>query len=199
MIDIPKKICVFSSSSNAIPQVYINEAVKLGQIIGERGYTLINGGANVGLMEAVTLAASQSGAMTVGIIPERFIKRSLTSENSRHVIRTKDMQERKAKMRELSDAFIALPGGFGTLEEIMEVLTLKQLSYHKKPVVFINVNNFFEFLFKQFEKSFNEKFIKEEYRQIYYIAENAVQAVNYISGCEPFEPGSKWFDVPESR
>ncbi|MDD4143730.1 MAG: TIGR00730 family Rossman fold protein [Prolixibacteraceae bacterium] len=193
------KVCVFSSSSNAIPDIYFNEAVKLGKIIGERGYTLINGGANVGLMETVTVAASQSGARTVGIIPEKFIKKSLTSENSHQVIKAKNMQERKAKMRELSDAFIALPGGFGTLEEIMEVLTLRQLSYHKKPVVFINVNNFFDFLFKQFEKSFHEKFIKEEYRQLYYIAENAEQAIDYISAYEPFEPGSKWFKVPDAR
>ena len=109
------------------------------------------------------------------------------------------MQERKARMRELADAFIALPGGFGTLEEIMEVLTLRQLTYHKKPVVFINVNNFFEFLFKQFEKSFNENFIREEYRKLYYIADNSEQAIDYITSYEPFEPGSKWFNVPETR
>jgi cytokinin riboside 5'-monophosphate phosphoribohydrolase len=196
MINKNIKICVFSSSSNAIAGIYFKEAEKLGQIIGEKGYTLINGGANVGLMEAVTVAASQSGAPTIGIIPERFIKRSLTSENSRQVIRTKDMQERKAKMREMADAFIALPGGFGTLEEIMEVLTLRQLSYHKKPVVFINVNNFFEFLFKQFEKSFSENFIRKEYSELYFIADSAEQAIDYISAYEPFEPGSKWFNLP---
>lgn len=199
MINNYIKICVFSSSSNAIPGIYFKEAVKLGQLIGERGYTLINGGANVGLMETVTVAASQSGAPTIGIIPERFIKKSLTSESSHKVIRTKDMQERKAKMRELADAFIALPGGFGTLEEIMEVLTLKQLSYHKKPVVFINVNNFFEFLFKQFEKSFSDNFIREEYSKLYFIAENSEQAIDYITAYEPFEPGSKWFNVPDVR
>jgi uncharacterized protein (TIGR00730 family) len=108
------------------------------------------------------------------------------------------MQERKSKMREMSDAFIALPGGFGTIEEIMEVLTLRQLSYHNKPVVFINVNNFFEYLFKQFEKSFTEKFTKEEYRRLYFIAENAEQAVDYITNYKPFEPGSKWFNVQEA-
>jgi uncharacterized protein (TIGR00730 family) len=198
MINKNIKICVFSSSSNAIPDIYFKEARKLGQIIGERGYTLINGGANVGLMETVTIAASQSGARTIGIIPERFVKRSLTSESSHHVIKTKDMQERKSKMREMSDAFIALPGGFGTIEEIMEVLTLRQLSYHNKPVVFINVNNFFEYLFKQFEKSFTEKFTKEEYRRLYFIAENAEQAVDYITNYKPFEPGSKWFNVQEA-
>lgn len=192
-----KNICVFSSSSNAIQKVYYDEAVKLGNLIGEKGYTLINGGANVGLMETVTVAAAECGAQTIGVIPERFIKKSLASENSHKTIKAKDMQERKAKMRELSDAFIALPGGFGTLEEILEVITLKQLSYHNKPVVFINVNNFFEYLFKQFEKSFIEKFIKEEYRSVHFVASNSEQAIEYISGYDPPETYSKWFHVPD--
>jgi uncharacterized protein (TIGR00730 family) len=190
-------ICVFSSSSNAINPVYFEEARSLGKLIGENGHTLINGGANVGLMEAVTVAASEAGARTIGILPERLIERSLASNNAHQVITTKDMQERKAKMRELSDAFIALPGGFGTLEEILEVLTLRQLSYHSKPIVFINTNNFFKYLFKQFEVSFSELFAKEVYRKLYYSAQNAEEALNYILEYEPEELDSKWFVVPE--
>lgn len=189
-------ICVFSSSSNAISKIYFNEAQKLGTLIGEQGHTLVNGGANVGLMEAVTVAASQAGAKTIGIIPERFIERSLASINSHEVISTTDMQERKARMREISDAFIALPGGFGTLEEILEVLTLRQLSYHVKPVVFVNTNSFFKHLFKQFEVSFVEKFAKEVYRSLYFSAINAEQAMNYIEVFKPVELDSKWFVVP---
>jgi hypothetical protein len=189
-------ICVFSSSSNAINPVYFKEAGVLGKLIGENGHTLINGGANVGLMEAVTVAASEAGARTIGILPERLIERSLASSNAHQVITTKDMQERKAKMRELSDAFIALPGGFGTLEEILEVLTLRQLSYHSKPIVFINTNNFFKYLFKQFEVSFSELFAKEVYRKLYYSAQNAEEALNYILKYKPEELDSKWFVVP---
>lgn len=189
-------ICVFSSSSNAINPVYFEEARLLGRLIGENGHTLVNGGANVGLMEAVTVAASGAGARTIGILPERLIERSLASDNSHQVITTKDMQERKAKMRDLSDAFIALPGGFGTLEEILEVLTLRQLSYHSKPVVFINTNNFFKYLFKQFEVSFSELFAKEVYRELYYSAKNAEDALQYIADYKPVELDSKWFVVP---
>ncbi|MEE4285541.1 MAG: TIGR00730 family Rossman fold protein [Mariniphaga sp.] len=189
-------ICVFSSSSNAIQKVYFDEAKKLGKLIGEKGHTLVNGGANVGLMEAVTVAASEAGAKTIGIIPERFVQRSLASTNSHEVISTKDMQERKAKMREISDAFIAIPGSFGTLEEIMEVLTLRQLSYHTKPVVFINTNNFYKHLFKQFEQAFTEKFAKEIYRELYFSAENAESALEYIETYQPNELDSKWFVVP---
>jgi uncharacterized protein (TIGR00730 family) len=192
-------ICVFSSSSNAINPVYFEEARLLGKLIGENGHTLVNGGANVGLMEAVTVAASEAGARTIGILPERMIERSLASDNAHQVITTKNMQERKAKMRELSDAFIALPGGFGTLEEILEVLTLRQLSYHSKPIVFINTNNFFKHLFKQFEVSFSELFAKEVYRKLYYSAENAEEAFKYFADYKPVEIDSKWFIVPEKR
>lgn len=109
------------------------------------------------------------------------------------------MQERKAKMRELSDAFIALPGGFGTLEEILEVLTLRQLSYHTKPVVFINTNNFYEYLLKQFEYSFSELFAKEVYRGLYFFARAAGDAMDYIENYKPVELDSKWFVVPDKK
>ncbi len=102
-------------------------------------------------------------------------------------------------MRELSDAFIALPGGFGTLEEVLEVLTLRQLGYHTKPVVFINTNNFFEYLFKQFEVSFAELFAKEIYRELYFTANNSKEAIKYIQEYEPAELDSKWFVVPEKK
>ncbi len=189
-------ICVFCSSSNAIADVYFREAQQLGQLIGEKGFSLINGGANVGLMESITIAAANAGAQTTGIIPERLMDRSLASTNSHQVIITRDMQERKAKMREISDAFIALPGGFGTLEEVLEVLTLRQLSYHTKPVVFINTNKFFKYLIKQFEVSFSELFAKEVYRELYFIAENANEAIQYIENYKPIELDSKWFVVP---
>lgn len=190
-------ICVFSSSSNAIAPAYFQEAEWLGKLIGDNGHTLVNGGANVGLMEAVTVSAAMAGAKTIGIIPERFIRRSLASENAHQIITTKDMQERKSRMREISDAFIALPGGFGTLEEILEVLTLRQLSYHSKPVVFINTNNFYKYLLKQFETSYSEQFAKEIYRDIYFAASDAGEAINYIQQFQPTEIDTKWFVVPK--
>lgn len=189
-------ICVFSSSSNAIHDIYFEQARILGTLIGRRGHKLINGGANVGLMETVTLAASEAGAKTTGIIPERLIDRSLASNYSHETIITVDMQERKAKMRDLSDAFIALPGGFGTLEEVLEVLTLRQLSYHTKPVVIINTSNFFHHLLMQFETSYKELFAKEIYRDLYYVTSNAEDALDYIENYKPAELDAKWFVVP---
>jgi uncharacterized protein (TIGR00730 family) len=190
-------ICVFSSSSNAIADIYFREAKQLGKILGEQGHTLINGGANVGLMEALTISAREAGARTIGIIPKRLTGRSLASDNAHEVIITEDMQNRKAKMREMSDAFIALPGGFGTLEEILEVMTLRQLSYHTKPVIFINTNNFYKYLFKQFEVAYQEMFAKSVYRELYYVAESANEAMEYLQNYTPVELDSKWFIVPE--
>ncbi len=189
-------ICVFSSSSNAIPDIYFREAGKLGKLIGEGGHTLVNGGANVGLMEAITVAAREAGANTIGVIPEKLKRFSLASANSQEIIVTKDMQGRKSKMREISDAFVAMPGSFGTLEEILEVMTLRQLSYHKKPIVFLNTNCFYRYLFKQFETSYSEMFAKEAYRKLFHIAQTPEGTMEYLAKYKPAELDSKWFSVP---
>jgi hypothetical protein len=190
-------ICVFSSSSNGISGLYFEEAHRLGTLIGQNGHSLINGGANVGLMEAVTIAAKNAGARTIGIIPEKMKGHNLVSNHSHEVVVTADMQERKARMRDVSDAFIALPGGFGTLEEILEIMTLKQLAYHNKAVVFVNTNHFFDDLLRQFEKTYSERFAKEEYRQLYFVAQNSDEAMRYIESYQPVEQPTKWFKVPE--
>jgi len=188
-------ICVFSSSSNAIADVYVNEAIDLARLIGQSGYCLINGGSNVGLMDVITREAGKSGAKTIGVIPEKLRDFNLASIHAHEIIVSGDMMERKFKMREMSDSFIALAGGFGTLEEILEVITLKQLGYHSKAIVFINTNNFYDDLFKQFEKSYDEKFAKENYRKLYFIAENAAEAMNYLLKYKPEPTVDKWFEV----
>jgi len=190
-------ICVFSSSSNAIADVYVNEAIHLARLIGQSNFCLINGGSNVGLMEVITREAGNNGAKTIGVIPVKLRDFNLASVHAHEIIVSGDMMERKAKMRELAEAFIALAGGFGTLEEILEVITLKQLGYHDKAIVFINTNNFYDDLFRQFEKSYAEKFAKESYRKLYHIAENAEDAMNYLSQYKPEETVNKWFEVPK--
>ncbi len=189
-------ICVYSSSSNAIADVYVTEAINLARLIGQSAACLVNGGSNVGLMDVVTREAVIHGAKTIGVIPQKLHDYNLSSTHAHEMIVSGDMMERKEKMRELSDAFIAMPGGFGTLEEILEVITLKQLGYHNKAVVFINSNHFYDDLFRQFEKSYEEKFAKENYRNLYFIAENAAQAMNYILNYKPNEVVDKWFEVP---
>lgn len=190
-------ICVFSSSSNAIADIYVKDAIELAQLIGQSGFCLINGGSNVGTMDVITREANKNGAKTIGIIPEKLRDFNLASDHAHEIIVSGDMMERKHKMREMADAFIALAGGFGTLEEILEVITLKQLGYHHKAIVFINSNGFYDDLFRQFEKSFDEKFAKESYRRLYYIAKNANEAMEYIKNYQPEETVNKWFEVPK--
>jgi cytokinin riboside 5'-monophosphate phosphoribohydrolase len=189
-------ICVFSSSSNAIPDVYVNDAIDLARLIGQAKFCLINGGSNVGLMDVVTREAGIFGAKTIGIIPEKLRDFNLASIHAHEIIVSGDMMERKSKMRDMSNAFIALAGGFGTLEEILEVITLKQLGYHDKAIVFINTNGFYDDLFRQFEKSYEEKFAKENYRKLYFIAQNSAEAMSYLSNYQPEKTVDKWFEVP---
>lgn len=192
-------ICVFCSSSNAIDDVFFNDAERLGELLGLRNHTLINGGAKVGLMETVSVAARKSGARTIGIIPKLLEEKKLTSQSMEQIEIVAGMMERKERMRNLADAFIALPGGFGTLEEILEVITLKQLDYHRKPIVFVNTNGFYNFLFEQFEMAFKEKFGKPEYRNLYFIATSPEDAIHYIENYTPGEAINKWFIVPEKK
>jgi len=189
-------ICVFSSSSNAIADAYIHEAKELAGIIGRSGFCWINGGSNVGTMEVLLREARKNGAKTIGIIPEKLRGFNLASAHAHEIIVSENMMDRKLQMREMSDAFVAMAGGFGTLEEILEVITLKQLGYHHKAIVFINTNGFFDDLFRQFEKSYQEKFAKESYRNLYFIARNAAEAMEYVIKYKPEQSENKWFEVP---
>ena len=189
-------ICVFCSSSNAIPELYFEAARELGHAIGESRHAIVYGGATVGLMNTVAEAARKAGAHSIGIIPEAIHNKRLSSPRDHEQIITPNMRDRKYLMRKQSDAFIALPGGFGTLEEILEVITLKQLQYHQKPIVFINTNGFFNSLFEQFEKAYLESFSKEDYKSTYFIAANSAEAIHYIQNYKHIELTTKWFDVP---
>lgn len=190
------KICVFCSSSNGVNNIYFSAAEKLGSLIGSKNHTLIYGGANVGLMEHIALSTKKINGKIIGIIPQKIHDNKLSSNITDKLIVSKTMDERKKIMRDMSDAFIALPGGFGTLEEILEVITLKQLDYHQKPIVFINTNDFFNDIFKQFEKSFDELFAKENYRKLYEIVDTPNEAINYIENYKHTNLGLKWSNVP---
>lgn len=189
-------ICVYCSSSNAVSDVYFKAAEELGKLIGTRNHSLIFGGANVGLMEHLASTVKLHEGHITGIIPLKIHNFQLTSDKANEIIITDTMDERKALMRDKSDAFIALPGGFGTLEEILEVITLKQLDYLRKPIVFININNYFNDLFNQFEKSYSETFAKESYRKIYKITSSPEEAILYIENYEHELTDNKWFKVP---
>jgi len=189
-------ICVFCSSSNGVEELYFEAAEKLGTLLAQGNHSLIYGGANVGLMEKIACTVRGHNGKILGVIPQKIYDKNLYSEHPDELLVTATMDERKAIMRERSDAFITLPGGFGTLEEILEVITLKQLDYHRKPIVFLNINGFFNDLFTQFEKSYTEHFAKENYRKLYHISDSPEETMAYISEYKFEDLGPKWFNVP---
>ncbi len=139
-----RNICVYCSSSSAVSREYYQEAYNLGQCLGINNYTLVYGGVSVGLMGEVAHSVYINGGKIISVIPESIKNRGITFDKADYIIYTKNLRERKAIMEYQSEAFIALPGGFGTLEEVMEILTLKQLQAHNKPVIFINTNGFYD-------------------------------------------------------
>jgi hypothetical protein len=188
-----KAICVFCSSSEVIDNLYYDEARQFGKLIAENGYNLVHGGGKIGLMGAISEAVQSHGGKVTGVLPERLNIEGIASETDDEIIITKDMADRKTEMRKRSDAFVALPGGFGTTEEILEVITLKQLKYHTKPVVIVNTGNFYEPLIQMFERFYEYSFAKPDFRNIYFVASSVKDAMKYILEYKYEEVKDKWF------
>ena len=133
------------------------------------------------------------GGKVIGVIPHYLRHQEIAYEAADELIVTKDLRERKAVMESRTDAFVALPGGFGTLEEILEVLTLKQLQQHTKPVVFLNTDGFYDPLIELFERLFRERFTKAEYREFYHVAKTPAQVFDHLKDYQPVKHTGKWF------
>ena len=134
-----RSVCVFCSSAGGLPEVYRSAARDLGAELAARGHRLVYGGGNVGLMGEVAHSVHEHGGTVVGVIPKGLVDRELAYHLADELLVTGTMRERKAEMDARADAFVALPGGFGTLEELLEVLTLRQLRLHDRPIVLVNV------------------------------------------------------------
>ncbi len=153
------KICVFCGSSTGKDPVYSDFAVKLGEYFAENSISLIYGGGDIGLMGILSSTVMNRGGHVTGIIP-RMIHDNVPHRNISELIVVETMHERKALMYGMSDAFICLPGGIGSLEELLEVFTWLQLGYHSKPVLLLNINGFYNNLIRQFELMVDEGFLK---------------------------------------
>jgi len=188
-----KSIAVYCSSSDVIHQDYFKAAKKLGQLMAENNHELVYGGSVVGLMGEVARSVKANGGKTFGVVPELFnIKNVIHTIDDEQII-TQTMSERKTLMFERADAFVGLPGGFGTFEEMFEVLVLKQLGYHNKPIIFLNVRGYYNKLFEMFEYIYAEKFAKELNRELYHISETADDTLAYLKSYQPPNLPDKWF------
>lgn len=187
-----KVICVYSSSSTIIEDIYFETAAELGRQIALRKDVLLYGGGLLGLMGATAKAVHGCCGRVIGVIPEALNIAGVVYDTCDELIVTVGMRERKSVMDSRSDAFIALPGGYGTLEELLEIITLKQLRYHNKPIVILNVDGFYDELLAQFEKIIERQFAKPECRDLYYVTSDVRDALEYIDGYQPVEFTEKW-------
>ncbi len=192
-ISLSKSICVYCSSSDAVSADFFGVAQELGAAIVGGGYKFIFGGGEIGLMGAVARSVHEHGGHVVGVIPEFLRLPGICYETCDELIVTKDMRERKAAMEARADAFIALPGGFGTLEEMLEIITLKQLRVHHKPIIFLNTNGFYDGLNDLFEHIYKHSFAKTNNRELYHFSASVEDAIAYIKGYEPPALENKWF------
>jgi uncharacterized protein (TIGR00730 family) len=177
-------ICVYCSSSNSIADTYPPVADALGRALARRGHTLVYGGGAVGLMGVLAHAAHEEGGEVVGVIPSKLQDREGIAYDADELIVTDTMRERKGLMYDRADAFVALPGGYGTLEEFMEVLTLKQLGYHDCPIVILNVDGFFDTLLAFFEELREGQFAREAITDLVHVATSPEAALDRIEQLE---------------
>lgn len=187
-----KNICVFSSSSNDLSEIYHKDAEELGRLIGLSGFNLVYGGSTRGTMGISAKAAKENGGQVFAVIPEKLYKICTPFEGCDETYVTTGMRDRKEKLDKLSDAVIALAGGFGTLEEVSEMIVQKQLGYSNKAIVILNTNGFYNDLLKFFDNIVSENFAAREARDICFIATTPQEAIDYLKNYIP-----KYFDVYE--
>ena len=188
-----KSVCVYASSSDALAPQYLHDARELGARIAQQGWTLVYGAGHMGLMGEVARAVHACNGEVIGVIPQKLNDMDLAYTQADELIVTDGMRDRKAVMEERSDAFIALPGGFGTLEELMEILVLKQLDYMNKPLVFLNTNGVYTHLFEFFERLIACEFIKPSHQDLYLVADTVDEAIALLEDYEPHPLEGKWF------
>jgi cytokinin riboside 5'-monophosphate phosphoribohydrolase len=195
---MPKLLCVYCASSDRLDPKYYTAAAELGREMVTRGWDLVYGGGKTGMMGAIARAVKQNGGRVVGVIPEFMKVRELAYVEADELVTVITMRERKLLMETRADAFVALPGGWGTLEEILEILTLRQLDVVDKPCVLLNLDGFYDPLLQLFERMLNEKFFKPANMRLFRTAATVTGVFEQIDSIEPAsdkKTESKWFET----
>ncbi|KAK8584564.1 hypothetical protein V6N13_138523 [Hibiscus sabdariffa] len=187
-----KRICVFCGSSPGKKSSYKEAAIELGRELVSRNIDLVYGGGSIGLMGLISQAVYDGGRHVIGVIPKTLMPREITGETVGEVKAVADMHQRKAEMARQSDAFIALPGGYGTLEELLEVTTWAQLGIHDKPVGLLNVDGYYNSLLSFIDKAVEEGFISPKARHIIVSAPTAKELVENMEEYEPQHERLNW-------
>ena len=187
-----KNICVFCGSGLGANTKFSQDAEILGKYLADNNYKLIYGGANIGLMGILADAVMENGGTVLGIMPKHLVEKEVAHLNLNELIIVESMDERKNIMIEKSDAFISLPGGFGTFDELFEVLSLNQLGIIHKPCAILNVNGYYDYLLKQLEVCVNEKLLRQEHAGMIISDVNIENLFEKINNYSP-EKIDKWW------
>lgn len=174
------RICVFASSSSILHEIYGNDAAELGRLIAIDNSEVIYGGGGIGLMGRVADAALTSGGRVTGVLPEFMLTEGWGHKSVTEMIITEDMHSRKKTMFSMADAIVALPGGIGTLEELTEAITLKQLGIYNGPIVILNTLGFYDLFLKMLEKMIQENFLRTQHREIWSVAATPAEVLAQI-------------------
>ena len=175
-----KNVCVYSASSTKIAPVYFAVAEELGRLLAIKGINLINGAGSIGLMAATSNAALKAGGRVTGVIPHFMVEQNWHHTGLTQLVETETMHERKQLMANLSDGVIALPGGCGTMEELLEIITWKQLGLYLKPIVILNVNGFYDPLLEMLQRAIDGNFMRREHQTIWQVATSAEEAIQLL-------------------
>lgn len=180
-----KKLAVFCGSSSGASSIYIEEAKKLGKELAKRNIALVYGGASVGVMGAVADSLLEEGGHVIGVMPTFLENREIAHKKLTELVIVDTMHERKAKMADLADGFIALPGGPGTLEEFFEIFTWAQLGLHQKPCGLLNINHYYDPLLALFDHMTKEQFLHEKYRHMALVSNDPKDLLDQFNTYEP--------------
>jgi uncharacterized protein (TIGR00730 family) len=173
-------ITIYAASGSDVAPVYFQAAKELGKLLAQNNIECINGAGNTGLMAAVTDAVLENGGKVIGIIPEFMVTKGWVHDLLTERIVTPDIHSRKQLMAKKADACIALPGGFGTMEELLEIITWKQLGLFFKPIIILNINHFYDDLIRMLKKSGQEKFVHPEDLLLWSVAETPEEALRLV-------------------
>lgn len=173
-------VCIYSASSTQIAKSYFDAAQQLGRLLAKQHIKIVNGAGRIGLMAAVSDAALESGGEVIGVIPSFMVEQGWHHEGLTALRITDSMHERKQLMADLSDGIIALPGGCGTMEELMEIITWKQLGIYLNPIVILNVDGFYNPLLEMLDKAVDLRFMRREHASIWQVANSPEEAVELL-------------------
>ncbi len=180
-----QNICVYCASSSKIDSKYVLTAKKLGFLLAENGMQLVYGGGSVGMMGVLADSVLENGGKVTGVIPHFMVEAKWQHDGLTELILTETMHERKQKMAAMSDATVALPGGCGTLEELLEVITWKQLGIYKNPIIIVNVDGYYDHLLAQFRQAADELFMRPQHLEMWTVVETADEVLEAIKSSKP--------------